>query len=262
MLNLKKSLGQNLLIDKNILNKIAELSSIRGKVVFEVGPGTGNLTEIILKKNPKKILLVEKDSRFCEILTKKFDLEKNFIIYNEDILKFNFDANINPDLVFGNLPYNISTQILEKFIKFNEWPPSFSKIIFMFQKEVADRILAKTNTKKYGRISVLANFRLDIVDSFKISRKCFLPVPDVDSKIIIFSPKTKTNYYIKNIKNLEKITEILFSGKRKMINKAFSKIFKDYEKIANALDINLKKRPAELSCHDFYRITEYYEKNI
>ena len=262
MLNLKKSLGQNLLIDKNILNKIAELSSINGKVVFEVGPGTGNLTEIILKKNPKKILLVEKDKRFCQILSKKFDLEKNFIIYNEDILKFNFDKNINPDLVFGNLPYNISTQILAKFIKFNEWPPSFSKIIFMFQKEVADRILAKTNTKKYGRISVLANFRLDIVDSFKISRKCFLPVPDVDSKIIIFSPKTKTNYNIKNIKNLEKITEILFSGRRKMINKAFSKIFKDYEKIANALDINLKKRPAELSCHDFYRITEYYEKNI
>ena len=262
MLNLKKSLGQNLLIDKNILNKISELSSINGKVVFEVGPGTGNLTEIILKKNPKKLLLVEKDKRFCQILTKKFDLEKNFIIYNEDILKFNFDKNINPDLVFGNLPYNISTQILAKFIKFNEWPPSFSKIIFMFQKEVADRILAKTNTKKYGRISVLANFRLDIVDSFKISRKCFLPVPDVDSKIIIFSPKTKTNYNIKNIKNLEKITEILFSGRRKMINKAFSKIFKDYEKIANALDINLKKRPAELSCHDIYRITEYYEKNI
>ena len=262
MLNLKKSLGQNLLIDKNILNKIAELSSINGKVVFEVGPGTGNLTEIILKKNPKKILLVEKDKRFCQILSKKFDLKKNFIIFNEDILKFNFDKDINPDLVFGNLPYNISTQILAKFIKFNEWPPPFSKIIFMFQKEVADRILAKTNTKKYGRISVLANFRLDIVDSFKISRKCFLPVPDVDSKIIIFSPKTKTNYYIKNIKNLEKITEILFSGKRKMINKAFSKIFKDYEKIAKALDINLKKRPAELSCHDFYRITEYYEKNI
>ena len=262
MLNLKKSLGQNLLIDKNILNKIAELSSINGKVVFEVGPGTGNLTEIILKKKPKKLLLVEKDKRFCQILSKKFDLEKNFIIYNEDILKFNFDANINPDLVFGNLPYNISTQILAKFIKFNEWPPSFSKIIFMFQKEVADRILAKPNTKKYGRISVLANFRLDIVDSFKISRKCFLPVPDVDSKIIIFSPKTKTNYNIKNIKNLEKITEILFSGRRKMINKAFSKIFKDYEKIANALDINLKKRPAELSCHDIYRITEYYEKNI
>ena len=136
MLNLKKSLGQNLLIDKNILNKISELSSINGKVVFEVGPGTGNLTEIILKKNPKKLFLVEKDKRFCQILSKKLDLEKNFIIYNEDILKFNFDKNINPDLVFGNLPYNISTQILAKFIKFNEWPPPLVRLYLCFKKRL------------------------------------------------------------------------------------------------------------------------------
>ena len=162
MLNLKKSLGQNLLIDKNILNKIAELSSINGKVVFEVGPGTGNLTEIILKKNPKKLLLVEKDKRFCQILSKKFDLEKNFIIYNEDILKFNFDKNINPDLVFGNLPYNISTQILAKFIKFNKWRPPFSKIIFMFQKEVGEKIIAKFGNKNYSRLSIITRSRLKV----------------------------------------------------------------------------------------------------
>ena len=262
MLELKKSLGQNLLVDKNILNKISDLDSINGKIIFEVGPGTGNLTEIILKKNPKKILLVEKDKRFCEILCKKFNLKKNYNIFNEDILKFNFDSNINGDVIFGNLPYNISTQILAKFIKLDKWPPSFKKIIFMFQKEVADRILAKHNTKEYGRITVLANFRLDITDSFKISRKCFLPVPDVDSKIIIFKPKFKTTYSIKNIKNLEKITEVLFSGKRKMINKAFSKIFKNYKEVAKFLNIDLKKRPAELPCDDYYKITEYYEKNI
>ena len=260
MLNLKKSLGQNLLIDKNILNKIAELSSINGKVVFEVGPGTGNLTEIILKKNPKKLLLVEKDKRFCQILTKKFDLEKNFIIYNEDILKFNFDKNINPDLVFGNLPYNISTQILAKFIKVRKWPPFFKKIIFMFQKEVADRILAKTNTKQYGRIAVLTNFRLKIEESFNISRNCFFPKPSVDSKIIVFKPQEKIKYNIKDVSNLEKITNIIFSSKRKMINKPFSKIFKDYKSAAKYLKISLNLRPSELSNNDYYRIAEFYEK--
>ena len=262
MLELKKSLGQNLLVDENILNKISALDSIRDKIIFEIGPGTGNLTEIILKKNPKKILLVEKDKRFCEILSKKFNLKENQDIFNEDILKFNFNSNLNGEVIFGNLPYNISTQILAKFIKLDKWPPSFKKIIFMFQKEVADRILAKPNTKQYGRITVLTNFRLDIINSFKISKKCFLPVPEVDSKIIIFKPKFKVDYNIKSIENLEKITQIIFSGKRKMINKAFSKIFKDYEKVARALDVNLKKRPAELSYHDFYKITEYYEKNI
>ncbi len=261
MLKLKKSLGQNLLIDKNVLNKISDLDSINGKIIVEIGPGTGNLTEIILKKNPKKILLVEKDKRFCEILKKKFNLKKNYIIFNEDILKFNFNSNTNGEVIFGNLPYNVSTQILAKFIKLDKWPPFFEKIVFMFQKEVADRILAKPNTKKYGRITVLANFRLNIITSFKISRKCFFPIPDVDSKIVVFKPKFKTDFNIKNIRNLEKITEVLFSGKRKMINKAFSKIFKDYKKVANFLNIDLNKRPAELLCNDYYRITEYYEKN-
>tara|TARA_Y100000590_G_scaffold452209_1_gene594898 strand:+ start:858 stop:1652 length:795 start_codon:yes stop_codon:yes gene_type:complete len=262
MLELKKSLGQNLLVDENILNKISALDSIRDKIIFEIGPGTGNLTEIILKKNPKKILLVEKDKRFCEILSKKFNLKENQDIFNEDILKFNFNSNTNAEVIFGNLPYNISTQILAKFIKLGNWPPFFKKIIFMFQKEVADRILAKPNTKEYGRITVLTNFRLDIIDSFKISRKCFLPVPDVDSKIIIFKPKFKVNYNIVDIKNLEKITQLLFSGKRKMINKAFSKIFKNYKEIAKLLNIDLKKRPAELLCDEYYKITEHYEKTL
>ena len=262
MLELKKSLGQNLLVDRNILNKISALDSIKDKVIFEIGPGTGNLTEIILKKNPKKILLVEKDKRFCEILSKKFNLKKDYNIFNEDILKFNLNSSRNGEVIFGNLPYNISTQILAKFIKIDKWPPSFKKIIFMFQKEVADRILAKPNTKQYGRITVLTNFRLDIINSFKISKKCFLPVPEVDSKIIIFKPKFKVDYNIKSIENLEKITQIIFSGKRKMINKAFSKIFRNYKETAKLLNIDLKKRPAELLCDDYYKIAEYYEKNI
>ena len=261
MLELKKSLGQNLLVDKNILNKICQLDSINEKVIFEIGPGTGNLTEIILKKNPKKVLLVEKDKRLCDILSKKFGLNNNLKIFNQDILKFNFDIHDDVETIFGNLPYNISTQILAKFIKMNIWPPYYKKIIFMFQKEVAERILAKPNTAEYGRITVLTNFRLDIVGNFQISRKCFLPKPEVDSKIIIFKPKIKTAYDIKNIKNLEKITEVLFSGKRKMINKAFSKIFKDYEGVAKFLNIDLKKRPAELLCEEYYKITEYFEKN-
>ncbi len=260
MLDLKKSLGQNLLVDKNVINKISDLDSIKNKVVFEIGPGTGNLTEIILKKNPKKVILVEKDKRFCEILSKKFSFKKNCDILNEDILSFDLNSEKSSEVVFGNLPYNISTQILAKFIKLNKWPPSFKKIIFMFQKEVADRILAKPNTKQFGRITVLTNFRLDIIDSFMISKKCFLPIPKVDSKIIIFKPKQEINYKIKNIQNLEKITQIFFSGKRKMINKAFSKVFKDYKDTAKVLGIDLKKRPAELVEEDYYKMTEYYEK--
>ena len=262
MIKFKKSLGQNLLIDQNIINKISNLVDIKNKTVLEIGPGTGNLTKNILQKKPKKIFLIEKDKRLCEILNLKLSSFPNYTLFNDDILEFNIDKNLSIDLIFGNLPYNISTQILAKFIKLEKWPPSFSKIVFMFQKEVADRILAKPNTKDFSRITVLSNLRLDIVENFKISKKSFFPVPKVESEIIVFKPKPKEAFNIKNIENLEKITQIFFSTKRKMINKPFSKIFNNYRDIAKLLKIDLNKRPADLSSNDFFRITKKYEKKI
>ncbi len=261
MLNLKKSLGQNFLIDKNIIEKIASIQDLKSQFILEIGPGSGNLTKKLLEKKVKKMILIEKDLRFCELLKQKFSEQNNLKIENKDILKYNFENyNLNDTIVFGNLPYNISTQILVKFISVKKWPPFFNKIIFMFQKEVADRILAKTNTKEYGRISILTNFRLDIIGNFKISKNCFFPKPKVDSKIVIFKPKTKINYKISNIKNLEKITNIFFSNRRKMINKPLSKIFKNHVSVAEKLKIKLHLRPSELSNDDYYKLTEYYEK--
>ena len=261
MLKLKKSLGQNFLVDKNVINKIVSLDVIKDKKIFEIGPGSGNLTNYIIQKKPKTILLIEKDKRFYEILSKKYRFKKNYKIINEDILNYDLNKHKKEDAtIFGNLPYNISTQILAKFISTDIWPPFYKKIIFMFQKEVADRILAKCNTKQYSRITILANFKLDVIEKFEISKKCFFPIPNVDSKIIAFKPKIKNDYKISNIKNLEKITHIFFSNKRKMINKPFSKIFNNYKEAAKQLKIDLNLRPSELSCNDYYRLTEYYEK--
>ena len=262
MFELKKSLGQNLLIDKNVINKIINLTNIKNKKITEIGPGTGNLTEYILKKSPEKIILIEKDARLYNILKSKFNFNKKFNIINEDILNFKLNKNSTGEIIFGNLPYNISTQILAKLIKFNNWPPFYKKIIFMFQKEVADRIISKPNSKNYSRISILTNYRLDIVDNFKVSKKCFFPIPKVESKVIVFQPKIDIKYKIKNIDNLEKVTQLFFSNKRKMINKPFSKIFKNYKNIAKLLNINLNLRPSELSFSDFYKITEKYEDSL
>ncbi len=260
MLKFKKSLGQNFLIDQNIIKKITSLETIENQCIFEIGPGTGNLTSSIVNKKPKSITLIEKDKRFYDELKNKFQINKNYRIINGDILKYNLNAHSNENvIVFGNLPYNISTQILAKFIGVKRWPPFYSKMIFMFQKEVAERILAKKNTKQYSRISVLANFNLEIMNHFNISKRSFFPVPKVDSKIIVFKPRALNKYKISNIKNLEKITHVFFSQKRKMINKVFSKIFKNYKRVAADLNINLSSRPSELSCNDYYRITEYFE---
>ena len=262
MLKLKKSLGQNLLIDKNIINKIVNIEQLCNQRIFEVGPGSGNLTDYIYKKNPKSIFLVEKDTRFCEILKNKFNGNEKIKILNNDILKYDLNNHRESKVVvFGNLPYNISTQILANFIKVNFWPPFYKKIIFMFQNEVADRILAKPNTKDYSRISILANFKLEVIDHFKISRKWFYPSPKIDSKIIVFRPREKIDYKINKIENLEEITKIFFSNKRKMINKVFSKLFKNHLELAKKLSINLKSRPSELSFDNYYRLTEFYEKS-
>jgi len=158
----KKSLGQNFLIDKNILQKIINTVPInKDNEILEIGPGTGNLTSYIIKKNPKKIFVVEKDSNLSLLLYEKFKNKINII--NDDILKISENLISKEKLiVFGNLPYNISTKILSKWIisiNNNFW---FSKLILMFQKEVADRIIAKINTSNYGRLSILSNWKLDI----------------------------------------------------------------------------------------------------
>tara|TARA_B100002051_G_C16679363_1_gene608871 strand:+ start:215 stop:1012 length:798 start_codon:yes stop_codon:yes gene_type:complete len=261
MLKFKKSLGQNFLTDKNIINKIVNLEHLGDKRVFEIGPGSGNLTSVVSNKKPKSVFLIEKDRRFCKILEEKYGSIKNYKILNTDILKYDLNNYENRDvIVFGNLPYNISTQILAKFIKVNSWPPFYKKIIFMFQNEVADRILARPNTSNFGRITILTNLRLDVVEHFKISKKCFFPIPKIDSKIIVFKPKEKINFRISKIENLEKITQIFFSNKRKMINKAFVKLFDEHLKVAEKLKINLTSRPSELTCETYYKMTEFYEE--
>ena len=261
MLNPKKSLGQNFLIDKNIIKKIVLLGKIKKSDVLEIGPGTGNLTNEILQRETKKIVLIEKDYDLCKILKEKFKFKKEIEVLNNDVLNFNIENKINKDcIIFGNLPYNISTQILVKLIKLKIWPPKYKKLIFMFQKEVAERILAKHNSSKYGRLSIIANWRLKVTDSFSVSKNCFYPKPKVDSMVLVFEPIINKIYKIKDINNLEKITQVFFSRKRKMINKGFSKLFKNSLIFSKKLKIDLSYRPNQISKDHYYKITECYEK--
>ena len=161
MIKAKKSLGQNFLTDRNILEKIVGVTSIKDKTILEIGPGTGSLTSFILKNNPKKVFVVEKDEDLAENLKNTF--KDQLTIINDDILNVNENLLFNEKVtVFGNLPYNISTEILSKWIinlKNNFW---FDHLVLMFQKEVADRIIAKFNTTNYGRLSILSNWKLNI----------------------------------------------------------------------------------------------------
>ena len=255
----KKSLGQNFLIDKPLLEKISSLINIKDKTVLEIGPGTGNLSSFILNKNPKKFFVIEKDKDLVTHLKDKFNNQIEII--NGDVLKIN-ENYISDDklIVFGNLPYNISTEIICKWIlnlKNDQfW---FNNLILMFQKEVADRIISKYNSSNYGRLSILANWKLDIKKILDINPNSFSPRPKVDSSLLLFSPKKKF-FKIKSPLNLEKITRIFFNHRRKMIKKPYNQIFSNNTEILKKLDIDLNLRPQNLDFEIYYKLTDEYEK--
>ena len=254
----KKSLGQNFLQDINIINKIIDIGNINKKdSILEVGPGTGNLTKEIIKKNPKKIFLIEKDKLLYNKLKNEF--ENKVTLFNDDILKIKEEDLSNEKLiVFGNLPYNIATQILIKWILSSNSNFWYKKLILMFQKDVAERIIADTNTKNYGRLSIISNWNLKIEKHFDVSQNCFYPKPKVESSVLSFVPETKYVKF-KNVNNLETVTRIFFSQRRKMINKPFKKLFNNKNNILNRLKINLNLRPGNLSKDIYYKITKEYE---
>ena len=258
MIKPKKSLGQNFIIDKNILQKIVNTTNINDKTILEIGPGTGNLTSYILKKNPKKIYVIEKDNMLANDLYKKFN--NKIKIINDDVLKID-ETNLfkNKIIVFGNLPYNISTEIISKWIinlKDKFW---FESLILMFQKEVANRIIAEFNTSNYGRLSILCNWKLNIKKICDIKPQAFYPKPKIDSTLLFFYPK-KNFIEINDVVNLEKVTRIFFNQRRKMIKKPFNQLFNGNQKILDKFKLDLNLRPQNIPLETYYKLASEYEK--
>jgi len=253
----KKSLGQNFLIDREVLEKIVSITKIAGKEVLEIGPGSGNLTTYILKQKPKKLYVVEKDDELAILLKEKFDTEIEII--NDDILKISEDKISDQKLsVFGNLPYNISTEILSRWILnigSNFW---FQSLVLMFQKEVADRIVSEFNNSKYGRLSILSSWKLNVKKIIDIKPQSFSPRPKIDSSLLLFTPK-ENFFELKDPKNLEKITRIFFSHRRKMLKKPFNQVFANGKQVAEKFGIDLNLRPQNLEPKTYFKLVKEYE---
>jgi len=253
----KKSLGQNFLIDRHVLDVIVDTVDIANKEVLEIGPGSGNLTSYILKKKPKKVYVIEKDNDLSLLLKEKFNDEINII--NDDVLNISEDKISNEKLiVFGNLPYNISTEILSKWILNINKEFWFNSLILMFQKEVANRIIADANTSNYGRLSILSKWKLNVKKVIDIMPESFSPRPKIDSSLLVFTPK-ENFFKLKNAKNLEMITRVFFSQRRKMLKKPFNQIFKNPIEISQKFNIDLNLRPQNLEPEMYYKLVKEYE---
>ena len=261
----KKSLSQNFILDENITEKIVRFSNVKSKYVLEIGPGPGCLTRSLIKAGAKKVVAVEKDLKCIKIINyqKKIFLNK-VILIKGDFLKDDIFKKIIKELkkykrkiiVFSNLPYKIAIPILAKIFRNRNY---FEKLILMFQKEQAERIIAKKNTKNYGRISVISQWLCNIKNKMLLSPNYFFPKPKIDSSILEFEFKKK----IKRVDNEELLLELIkkcFSQRRKTIKNNLKKTINFPDQIFLNCGINSKKRPEELAFIDFINLANFLSK--
>lgn len=257
----KKALGQNFLLDRNITDKIIRTSlehqnknNFSGEYVFEVGPGPGGLTRSVLAQNPEKLTVVEMDDRCIEIMSEIQEKvgENRLQIINADALKQNFATmDGSPKNIVSNLPYNISVPLLVGWLKNIS---AFDSLTLMFQKEVADRICAPTRCKDYGRISILSQLLCKVERLFDINPNCFVPAPKIWSTVVLFRP-SGLEIDEKTMNNLEKLTTMAFSQRRKMIRQSLKSI-PDLETKAAPLGINLTMRAEEITPQQYLQLAK------
>lgn len=241
----KKSLGQNFLVNQKKAMQIVSIANIlESDVVIEVGPGDGVLTSLIAKTPAKKIILIEKDARLIANLLAQYESDKRFVIINEDALKVNYEKLLdgNKAKIIANLPYYIATEL---FFNWLENAKLFSKMLLMFQKEVAMRIVAKPNTKEYGKLSVIAQLLCNAEIVLNLSPKDFFPPPKVDSAVIIANTKQETISKAQ-LENVRKFCNLIFSNRRKQLSSTFKNNPTVLQKLQN-LNINGSLRPENLS---------------
>ena len=248
----KKKFGQNFLKNKDLLKKISELKDFENKLVLEIGPGTGALTEYLLKKQPKKLIAIEKDEELKPFLLK---IQKkylvNFEIIFQDALRYEYSKFEGKKIfLVANLPFHIATTLVIKWLKYIE---NFESIIIMVQKEVAERLSAKVSTKFYGRTSILVQLHSDVKKIFDVSPENFHPKPKVNSSVIELSPKSNLNF---NYERVDKLLKICFAQRRKKLKNNLNKIsYSNLEKIIKSgIDLNL--RPQDISIENYVMMSK------
>ncbi len=253
----KKSLGQNFLFDLNLTRRIARAAEAEGAVVYEVGPGPGGLTRGLLAEGAIKVIAVERDDRCLAALA---DIAAVYpgklVIVGEDAMKIDETALLaahgvsGPVRVAANLPYNVGTALLIKWLTAPVWPPFFASLTLMFQREVAERIVAQPGTAHYGRLSVLAQWRCRARMLFDVAPSAFVPPPKIISTIVRLEPLAEP-VAPADLADLERVTAAAFGQRRKMLRQSIKTLTNDAVGLLDAAGIIATERPERLSVAEF-----------
>lgn len=253
----KKSLGQNFLLDLNLTSKIArQAGDLNSCDVLEVGPGPGGLTRGLLAEGARKVLAVEKDSRAMGPLSEiQAAYPGRLEVINADALELDPLDHLTPPIrVVANLPYNVGTELLVRWLTPKTWPPAWSSLTLMFQKEVAQRIVAQPGSKAYGRLAVLAQWRSDARIVMELPPEAFTPPPKIRSAVVHLDALSQPRFEA-DAGKLQKVVAMAFNQRRKMLRASLKGMSPEIEDILTSVGIKPTSRAEEIGLEEFCALT-------
>src|SRR5688572_11537712 len=264
-LTAKKSLGQNFILDLNLTRRIARIAGdLSGRTVVEVGPGPGGLTRALLLEGAERVVAVERDERCLpalQAIAARYPGRLN--VHLGDALAADWRALIarsaGKAVIVANLPYNVGTLLLTGWLETEPWPPWFQRMVLMFQREVAERVVAQPGTKAYGRLSVLAQWRTRARLLFTLKPEAFTPPPAVASAVVEFTPLERPSPECKAA-TLSRLTAAAFGQRRKMLRQSLKPLLADPEPLLAAVGLAPTLRGEVLTVHDFARLAYTLER--
>ena len=262
-LNAKKNLGQNFLLDLNLTAKIARsCKNLAESTIIEIGPGPGGLTRGLLSENAKKVIAIEKDSRCIPALTEiaEYYPGKLEIIQGDALTYLISSDTASPVHIFSNLPYNIGTVLLTKWLDPPEWPPIWNSLTLMFQKELAERLIAQPGSKQYGRLSILTQWRSDPRIILRLSSKEFFPRPKVDSAVVQIKRLKEPRFPAKS-STLTKLVSKAFNQRRKMLRTSLKDYIPNVVEALELANILPSNRAEDLSVEQYCNLANILDKN-